>query len=420
MKLNFKERVDKIKSNIDLAWYVESILKIKGSQGGAAKFFMSPFRTETKASFHVLGQVWFDPGHSTRSGDIVDLVAFVENVSKKEALSFLEDNAGDIKVDVQKQEKPPQYRKIESNLDVRNDHPISKNQTLLKNIGKRGISSGVAQEYLRAVYYYKNGMPAPSNRPYFSVGWKNILGEYEVWSMQKDGSSWRSNTGGRGKKAATFIKSGEAYSTDCMVFEGMFDFLSYLEEHRLKSVKYDVIILNGWTQILKLIDRIENLYKDVYFYGDNDTGGHNALSVLKARKVNVIDKRDVYQSFNDYNEYFTSTYEKHYTLASDNLGEWGENTSLFKFWTVFTSVNEQTGENNTYPYFTKDKEEYLEKGKELTGKESFDDLMKMFPAFREQVKTSNTAMKYGKVKKVEIYYNNHPLKGQRFDVLQLK
>ncbi|HMR81637.1 MAG TPA: DNA primase, partial [Niabella sp.] len=100
---------------------------------------------------------------------------------------------------------------------------------LIRYYQSRRISSQIANEYLCEVDYRNNG------KLYYALGFKNDAGGYELRNVYYKGSSH--------PKASTLFKIG---STFLSVFEGAYDFLSYLtiianQEH----ISSDFLILNS-------------------------------------------------------------------------------------------------------------------------------------------------------------------------------
>ena len=87
-----------------------------------------------------------------------------------------------------------------------------------------------------------------------------------------------------------------------MVFEGFWDFLSYLTIQKIEKTKHDVAVLNSVANVQKAIDFIKS-HKEIYSYLDNDEGGRNATEFIKSNCISVNDRSEQYAGFKDLNDY---------------------------------------------------------------------------------------------------------------------
>ena len=96
------------------------------------------------------------------------------------------------------------------------------------------------------------------------------------------------------------------------VFEGFFDFLSYLvlqrKQHPIaQDTQYDCIVLNSTSLVHKAIPFIQ-VYEHAYCYLDNDQSGKKAFNDLAAalpiKSVNQLSVKNA--AYNDLNDYWRS------------------------------------------------------------------------------------------------------------------
>ncbi|HIP34099.1 MAG TPA: hypothetical protein EYG89_05190 [Bacteroidia bacterium] len=134
-------------------------------------WFLSPFRTETKASFKVSKSLnrWYDYGLG-KGGNTIDLIVLLKQYSVKETLEFLSGNIN-----------PFSFHQQPINLtrsDAKSYRIIKvkslENQALLNYLKSRCIKIEVAKKYCQEIYYEMNG------KNYFAICFKNNSGGFEI------------------------------------------------------------------------------------------------------------------------------------------------------------------------------------------------------------------------------------------------
>ena len=242
-------------------------------------WFLSPFRSETQASFKVsrTKNRWYDHGEGI-GGNVIDLVCKVLKCTIKEALTFLDDNntIGSIK-------RQSFGNTLESQIQIIKvkelEHPA-----LLQYISSRSIAPKVAKTYCKEVWYgYKD-------KTFFAVGLKNYKNGWELRNkLFKNSSS---------PKYYTHIQNN---NKQLIMLEGMFDLLTLatLNESLLKTS--DILVLNSISFIRSAEDYIER-YVSVHLYLDNDKAGERATEYLTKKYKKVIDHSNSYKNYNDLND----------------------------------------------------------------------------------------------------------------------
>lgn len=212
--------------------------------------------------------VWYDHG-TGEGGSVIDLVMKIEGCSFSEACKRLEDFS------FNRSYTPiaPKVEPRESGIvidDVRElQHPA-----LLQYLDERCIPIEIARQYCKQVHYHIRHTPS---KRYFAIGFQNDEGGWELRSKFFKGAT---------NKATTYIQN---YGTVLIVFEGFFDFLSYLAmpEGVLPSTpKADYLILNSVAnsdKAIELHNRIKEQMEESEIYGrpfykvcyacDNDLAG---------------------------------------------------------------------------------------------------------------------------------------------------
>ena len=266
-----------------------------------------PYREESNASFKVdyHKNVWHDFG-TGEGGSIIDLVMKMENCSFYEATNKLENK----RLYSQPYQQPivPTYSRTNVATSQRTDndtfsfhrnnsfegHPtitIQKiipiaNPKLTTWVRDRKITLDLANRYCREVHYRN------SDKPYFSIGFRNDNGGYEL-------NSPPDFKGCIPSKDITTIRNN---SNRCLVFEGFWDFLSYLTIQKIERTKNDVAVLNSVANVQKAMDFLK-AHKEIYTYLDNDEGGRKATELIKSANSTVHNRSTKYAEFKDLNDY---------------------------------------------------------------------------------------------------------------------
>lgn len=263
--------------------------------------YNSPFRDENAASFMVglSTNRWKDFGEDS-SGSVIDFVMRAERCSFSQALQKLEDKnftAAERTV----QASPARPKATGSKLVVDNSGPLH-NKLLLDYVSSRGIDPDIARAYCREVYYHFEG----NARKNFALGFQNDHEGIELRNPMFKGCAFA--------KDITCFDNG---SDRCAVFEGFFDFLSYLQYSRnhpeLKLPNMDFCILNSTA----LIDRAKDFlsrHPKVHSFMDNDTSGRNALEKMKILvprgTIVMNESANLYSKHNDFNEFLQACKKK--------------------------------------------------------------------------------------------------------------
>lgn len=256
--------------------------KIKGNN----YWYISPIRDgERTASFKVDSSknVWFDHGLGI-GGNIIDLgikIFDTDDISTvlkaiSETFSFFPQQKRIVK-SVPKLQRSPKL-KVNEIRDI-------KSRYLINYLNKRGISIEVAQRYCKE-YSYTN-----AGRDWVSIGFQNQSGGAELRSP-----NFKSCVS---PKDISLIENG---GENLLLFEGFFDFLSYLMIPAFQIENADYLVLSS----LALVNRLFSLlphYEKVYLFLDNDQAGKEAVITLKAEHPKVIDMSGLYSTMKDLNEY---------------------------------------------------------------------------------------------------------------------
>ncbi len=242
-------------------------------------WFLSPFRSETQASFKVskTKNRWFDHGEGV-GGNVIDLVCRILKCTIKEALEFLNDGTA-----ISPFKHQPIFNNKETKIDIVNVKDIT-HTALIQYLNFRGIPLMTARIYCKEVWYrYKDTR-------FFAIGLRNAKNGWELRNkLFKNSSS---------PKFYTYIQNN---NKQLIMLEGMFDLLTLatLNESLLKAS--DILVLNSIAFIRSAEDYIER-YVSVHLYLDNDKAGERATEYLTKKHKNVIDKRKNYKNYKNYKD----------------------------------------------------------------------------------------------------------------------
>jgi hypothetical protein len=248
------------------------------------RLYHSPLRKDTNASFSVSdSNLWFDHGLGI-GGSIIDLVAHIENCSIGEAITKLEkDNFSFHRTHIIPNEKT----NIKPAIEIVTITEL-KSPALLDYLRSRRIDIQIAKAICHEVHY-----KVKDKTYYFAIGYKNDREGFELRSKYFKGCI---------SKDVTTIKTGQE---DCLLFEGFFDYLSYLTITKKENPTTDIIVLNSLSNLSKVKSSLST-YRNVFAFLDNDTAGVRAIQDLKESLYNVIDQSTHYPNHKDLNEYLCS------------------------------------------------------------------------------------------------------------------
>lgn len=263
-----------------------SIVKTLGKFGYYPKkesekeaWFFSPFRSETQTSFKVSKVLnsWYDHGEGV-GGNVIDLVVKLKNCSVSEALGVLNNSTIPFSFHQQspKKIKVPKTYKIDVIKNIENIE-------LIGYLKSRKISVELARKNCVEIHY------TVASRKYFSIGFKNESNGYEIRNKYSKGAL--------GKKDVTLINN---QSKTINVFEGFFDFLSYLEMYYSEKIE-DFLILNSTSNAEKSVSLLKS-YHHINLFLDNDEAGKRTVAFF-SEKIPINDCSRLYKNYNDLNDF---------------------------------------------------------------------------------------------------------------------
>jgi len=248
-------------------------------------WFLSPFRSETQASFKVskTKNRWYDHGEGI-GGNVIDLVCKILKCSIKDTLMFLSDS---IPINISEQQHQCDTKATntitDANIEIIKVQEI-RHPALVQYLNLRGIALDIANTYCKEVWYKNKG------NKFFAIGLKNNKDGWELRNkIFKNSSS---------PKSYTYIQNN---NKQLIILEGMFDLLSLatLYNNLLKSS--DILVLNS-ISFINAIEKYMSKYALVHLYLDNDIPGQKATQDVINKYKHVIDKSSSYKNYKDLND----------------------------------------------------------------------------------------------------------------------
>ena len=251
--------------------------------------YHSPYREDNKASFKVDydKNLWVDYG-TGEGGSIIDLVMKMEKCSFLEAVNKLENYSAYMHISNNEDNFSSFHgNKFSNKLEnkIENIIPIT-HPKLVTWVRERGIELTLANFYCREIHYQTG------DNNYFSIGFRNDKGGYEL-------SSPPNFKGCFPPKEITTYRNGKE---SCLVFEGFWDFLSYLTIQKVEKPKHDVAVINSVANVQKTMDFLKS-HKEIYTYLDNDEAGRNATKLIQSIHSTVYNHSTNYSEYKDLNDY---------------------------------------------------------------------------------------------------------------------
>ena len=299
--------IDEIKS-ASLVSYLAAHNYTMTKQHRNQYWYLSPLHEEKNASFKVNtdSNLWFDFGLN-KGGNIITLAKELNpTLSMHEVLKKLEQeirNLGllnGIAIDNQATNFRQIYERfhinktentiIERLIPIRHYH-------LKSYLQARRIDFSIADEYCKEVHYKLHH----TGKSYYGISFENVEGGMEV----------RNRFFKRciGKKSYSYIRKDVSLpSNECCVFEGFFDFLTYLSlKKRGDSLicieaETDYVILNSVAMVKRTFEVLQQ-YSTIHCFLDNDKAGHDTMKIIKAEFPNSsVDESYRYSGYEDIND----------------------------------------------------------------------------------------------------------------------
>ena len=249
-------------------------------------WYLSPFRDEKIPSFKVNRSMnrWYDFGDG-KGGNIIDFGILYHRCGVSEFLKKMNTSFSFQQQRIESNREDEEAKKIK----IINAKEIS-SLVLIRYLHKRRIPIDIAAKFCKEIDYELYG------KRYYAIGFKNDAGGYELRNEKFKASS--------SPKDITLVKNDAENLT---VFEGFFNFLSYLTIHqKQEQPKTDFLILNSTSFFEKSLPVMQS-YKCNHLYVDCDTTGQKCIQKAQAiDKESFIDERALYKNYKDLNDWMVN------------------------------------------------------------------------------------------------------------------
>lgn len=268
---------------------IVSVLKSLGCRETKKNMFISPLRNEAVASLHIDPEknLWYDHGAGI-GGTNVQLVQLVKRCTESDAIKYIAHLDQSLNVHV------PQKAE-ESKIEVRKAGVIQ-DYLLKKYLGDRKIPVSVATKYCKEVVTFNK----EQGKEYRLIGFENNSGGYAMKAVSGFKSTNRSGI-------TTINTDGERNinpsSESVAIFEGFFDFMSWLVFQNAEKPSCDVIVLNSVNNLDKAIDYV-NRHSSILCFTDRDEAGRKCLDRISGlfKGKQIMDMSNLYKNYKDLNE----------------------------------------------------------------------------------------------------------------------
>lgn len=245
-------------------------------------WYLSPLRNEKTASFKVNRTInrWYDHGIG-KGGNLIDFAILYHHCTIGELLRSLQGHFSFHELSLQ-QPKPIQ---LENKIQILQDFILS-SCSLLYYLKQRKIPYEIADLFCKEVRYQFN------EKIYYAIGFKNDVGGYELRNAYFKNSS--------APKSITTFRKG---AVKVAVFEGFFDFLSFLFLFQNQDPSdWDFCILNSLSFFEKARPFLEQ-HEAIHLYLDNDEAGQNCSRYALQLDKKYVDESSLYKDYKDLNEW---------------------------------------------------------------------------------------------------------------------
>lgn len=271
---------EEIKKNIGIREVLESFNVFPVKENLRTAFYFALDREEKTPSLSVdfVKNKAFDFG-TGKSYDVISIVQAINKCSVSDALKYLE------KLDFS-------HERIEENskegwraqtYEVLNIHDIA-HPALVRYLKERKVYE---QSHLVKEIHFRLKL-----KNYFAVGFLNDSGGMEIRNQYFKICL--------GDKDVTLVKNG---SNEIAVFEGFFDFLTYMNIENKQDCPSDYLILNSTAMLYKIEKKLSE-YSKISLFLDNDSNGKQTVEKMMMKYENTEDCSLIYRDFKDLNEWF--------------------------------------------------------------------------------------------------------------------
>jgi len=296
------------------------------TDGNKHVWYFSPFRPNEKTASFKIDEAknrWFDFGHVARTtsgngsgGDILDLWCDYHGKDRKTGFKGALEALEAFTSPSIRQARPDVYRRPaekiggdaipqgSSRFEIVQLHTHIHYASLAAELKRRRISVEVAARYLSQVYFRDTVHP---DKKYNGFAFQNDNGGYELSCPNpKLGTCFKTST--KPKAISTFRAM---LSSKLFVFEGFWDFLSWLEMQDTVEPEHNIAVLNSLSfagLLIKHIVAAKDRIDTVVLFLDNDDAGvkatHFMSNELNGEGFTVRPMESLYQHYKDLSDYW--------------------------------------------------------------------------------------------------------------------
>lgn len=314
---------------------MRDILAVEGYDTSHTRdgLFFSPFRAKERTpSFHIddAGHRWFDHGDpfngvgGRRGGDTIGFVQRLKGCSFLEALDYLCRYNPSVVPCGDAVTVPRGEDAILSDGGGEGTYAGTAVVAVMEHISdfplrdyarSRRIPDAVLDRYCREVHYavqHRDGDGVVHSRRHKAIGFPNSGGGWVLRYIAGGKGRGKRSTGG-GYTAldrdGRLMRQKEARTTapSVIVFEGFFDFMSWIADKRPEGIPgdADVVVLNSVANAPAAMPQITD-HRTVIAMLDNDAAGDSATALLHeaadAAGCRFVDARRLFAGYGDYND----------------------------------------------------------------------------------------------------------------------
>ena len=275
---------EQIKEIVSIRTVLESFNLFPVKQNSKTAFYFAIDREEKTPSLCVdfAKNKAFDFG-TGKSYDVVSIVQQVKKCAISDALKYLENfDTSDqlLKVNVNMLKKSYEILKVKE----------IEHLALIEYLKSRKVFE--QRHLVKEIHYQMKG------NYYFGIGFYNNSGGIEIRNKYSKICL--------GKKDVTLIKNPKNEKKEVCIFEGFFDFLTYLNLPNVQISNSDYLILNSTAIFFKVEEKLKE-YEKIVLFLDNDLNGKNLTEEIINKYENVEDCSVLYRAFKDLNEWYLIT-----------------------------------------------------------------------------------------------------------------
>ena len=272
---------EQIKEKVSILTVLESFNLFPAKQNSKTAFYFAIDREEKTPSLCVdfVKNKAFDFG-TGKSYDVVSIVQQLNQCSVSDALKYLE------KFDTSFQSLKLNNIDTDKNYQIQEIKEIE-HLALTEYLKSRKVFE--QRHLVKEIHYQMKG------NYYFGIGFYNNSRGVEIRNKYSKICL--------GIKDVTFIKDLDNLKKEICVFEGYFDFLTYLRLPNVQNSSSDFLILNSTSMFFKVKLELKAYHKIVLFL-DNDLGGRSLAEKILGKYRNVEDCSMLYWDFKDLNEWY--------------------------------------------------------------------------------------------------------------------